>query len=76
MLCPEAVRDPSRARKRPAPAAQEAAPPSSSGKPAAGGMTMEAKLDGVLAGERTGFLWGQLDVCVLADEMASWLMRH
>ena len=37
---------------------------------------MEAKLNGVLAGERTGFLWGQLDVWVLTGEMAGWLMRH
>lgn len=68
MLCPEATRDPSRARKRPVPAAQEAAAPSSSGKAAGAprGMTMEAKLNSVLAGESTGCFWCQLCVWVLA----------
>ena len=76
VLCPEAVRDSSRSRKRPVPAAQEAALPSSSGKPAAGGMTMEAKLNSVLAGESTGWVWCQLGLWVLASEIVSWLMRQ
>ena len=37
---------------------------------------MEAKLNSVLAGERTGWLWGHLGMWVVAIEMVSWLMHH